>query len=253
MKRKAIILLLWIGIWQLLSIFIHNSIVLVGPADTMIAFVQLIKTQKFLLSIGNSFTKITMGFLMGSVLGIFLAGFSYKHSYFEEFIRPLMLLLKTVPVVSFVILALIWIGNKNLSSLISMMVVMPILYFNTLVGLQHTDHELLEMAQVYHMSFQAKLKYIFFPEIYSYLLSGFQTAIGMSWKSGVAAEVIGQPLNTIGNGLYRAKIYLENGEILAWTITLVMISFGFEKIFIFLLGRLVPNKIKHKRRSFFHY
>ena len=55
-------------------------------------------------------------------------------------------------------------------------------------------------------------------------------ACGLCWKSGVAAEVIGLPSGSIGERLYDAKIYLNTGEVLAWTLVIVLISLACEKL-----------------------
>ena len=57
----------------------------------------------------------------------------------------------------------------------------------------------------------------------------------MSWKAGVAAEVIGIPDGSIGEKLYEAKVYLSSADLFAWTVVIVFISILFEKIFLFIL------------------
>ena len=242
MKKKILIIVLWLFIWQLLSLVVHNNILLVGPAETFQALSAMIKIPEFWKSVIGSFEKITGGFLLGSAAGIFCAVFAYQKPLFGEILEPLVMLLKTVPVASFVILVLIWAGNSNLSFLISMIVAFPILYLNTHSGLQSADQKLLEMAGIYRMAAWPRIRYIFLPEMYPFLLGGFKIAIGMSWKSGVAAEVIGQPLNSLGNGLYQSKIYLATGEVLAWTIVIVGLSWSFEKIFLLLLKLIDPDR-----------
>ncbi|MBQ8031686.1 MAG: ABC transporter permease subunit [Butyrivibrio sp.] len=111
----------------------------------------------------------------------------------------------------------------------------PILYLNTLEGLKSTDVKLLEMAKVYRMPGTRLLRYIYLPQLKPFFKSAFKLAIGMSFKSGIAAEVIGQPLGTIGNGLYLSKIYLETADLFAWTIVVVLISFICEKLISLLL------------------
>ncbi len=98
---------------------------------------------------------------------------------------------------------------------------------------------MLEMTNVFRMPKTRVIRYIFLPTLKPFFQSAFKLAIGMSFKSGIAAEVIGQPLRTIGNGLYQAKIYLETGELFAWTIVIVLISFVCEKILALVLGRAI--------------
>ena len=230
--RKLLIIAFWLLLWQLLALIIHNPILMVGPFETLRTLGALLRTTMFWQSLAFSFVRIIAGFLIGSAVGILLAWGSYRRPFLEEILAPFILALKAVPVASFVIILLIWAGNRMLSLYISALVVLPLLYLNTLSGLKATDPKLLEMATVFHMPTTRCLRFIYLPALVPYLYSAFQTALGMAWKSGVAAEVIGQPLGSMGNGLYNAKIYLETGELLSWTIAIILISYLFERLFL---------------------
>ena len=90
------------------------------------------------------------------------------------------------------------------------------------------------MARVFHMPFKNRVFYLYRPACKSFLDSALKISIGMSWKSGVAAEVIGMPDYSIGEALYRAKIYLETADVLAWTAVTILLSAICEKIIIYL-------------------
>ncbi len=220
----------WIVIWQLVAIIIRNKIILAGPVETLSALANLVKTESFWGSVWQTTGRILLGFLIGSLLGIALAYLAHAKSFVADFLKPLVSALKSVPVASFVILLLIWFGSRNISVIIVAMVVFPILYLGTYEGLAATDYKMLEMAHVFRMPLSRQIRYIYIPHLKPFWKSSFKLAIGMSFKSGIAAEVIGQPLNTIGNGLYLSKVYLETGELFAWTIVVVLIAFICEKI-----------------------
>ena len=234
--KKTGIILVWLIMWQLLSAAVHNSILMAGPVESAKALMQMILTREYRNAILFSLIRILGGFCFGSAMGISLAFISYRVRFMEDFLKPFISVLKAVPVASFVIILLIWAGNKNLSFYISSLVVMPLLYINTLGGLKATDPKLLEMADVFRIPVLRRVRYIYLPSVYPYLYSAFQAALGMAWKSGVAAEVIGQPLGSMGNGLYQAKIYLETADLFAWTITIVVVSFLVEKLILGLMG-----------------
>ena len=59
----------------------------------------------------------------------------------------------------------------------------------------------------------------------------------MGFKSGIAAEVIGVPDGSIGEGLYLAKIYLSTAELFAWTFMIIVVSTLFEKLFLWILKK----------------
>ncbi|MCI6453358.1 ABC transporter permease subunit [Hungatella sp.] len=233
--RKAGIICFWLVLWQLISIAVHNSIVLVGPAEVAGALVSQISTVEFWRTIGLTFGKICSGFSGAFLAGILVGSAACRFPFLKDLLEPVMVLVKSVPVASFVILALIWIGSKNLSVFIAFLVVFPMIYVNTISGLNSADAQLLEMAGVFHMSGWKKFRYIYWPALLPYLINGAAISLGMSFKSGIAAEVIGVPDHSIGEKLYMAKIYLSTADLFAWTLVIIVISGLFEKAFIQLL------------------
>lgn len=71
-----------------------------------------------------------------------------------------------------------------------------------------------------------------------HLISASTVSIGYAWKSGVAAEIIGLINGSVGNELYKAKLYLDTPQLFAWTISIIIVSFICEKIINLLLRSL---------------
>lgn len=228
--RRIIIIVIWLLIWQLVSLAINNSILCAGPIETIKALVGMITTSSFWLTLLYSAIRITAGFIAGSIIGLVLAWFAYRHNLIAEFLSPFVSAVKSIPVASFVIIILIWVGSSIMSAVVVSLVVFPIVYLNTLEGLRSTDIKLLQMAQVFKMRPIMKLKHIYLRSLKPFLISSFSLAIGMSWKSGIAAEVIGRPRSSMGDGIYSSKIYLETDKLFAWTICAVLLAYVFERI-----------------------
>lgn len=239
--RKAAIMMFWLAVWQLGALAAGNPIIIVGPLETGAALGRLIPSVEFWRSIAFSFGKISLGFLGAFLAGLILGSAGYCFPVIKELLEPVMALLKSIPVASFVILALLWTGSENLSILISFLVALPMLYVNTLAGLESTDQKLLEMAWVFRMKRFKKIRYLYVPSLAPYLNSGCRIALGMCWKSGVAAEVIGVPDHSIGEKMYLSKIYLNTADLLAWTFVIIVISAVFEKLALKVLSCLVPK------------
>lgn len=246
--KNAGIILFWFIVWQAASLAVRNSIILVGPLEVIRALWTQAAGADFWRTILLSFGKINLGFLSAFTTGILTGAAAARYPFFKDLLNPVMTLILSIPVASFVILALIWIGSGNLSVFIAFLVVFPMIYVNTLAGFENTDPELLEMARVFHMSRGKKLYYIYRPAVLPYLISGCRVALGMSWKSGIAAEVIGVPSHTIGEKLYMAKIYLSTADLFAWTLVIIFISTVFEKFFLWLLNQLTPD-LQYKKKS----
>lgn len=227
----------WLGIWQLASLWIGQEILLVSPFAVFRRLAELALAYDFWRSVLSSVIRITGGFLGGAAAGAAAAGFAFKFRRVEELLEPFVLTIKAAPVASFIILILIWIPSRNLSMLISFLMVFPIIYTNVLEGAKSMDIKLLEMARVFRLSRPIRLKYLYFPQIVPYFQTGCSLGLGLGWKAGVAAEVIGIPENSIGEQLYNAKIYLNTADLFAWTLVIILLSFVFERVLLYLIGR----------------
>lgn len=230
----------WLVVWQMASVLINrNSLLtlLVSPVDVLLRLKQLMMTAAFWASIQFSLLRIAAGFLMAVALGIFLAAVSAKYRRVGELLAPAMLAIKTIPVASFIILALILFSSRNLAVLISFLMVLPIIYTNVLAGILETDRELLEMGKVFRMSPWRMVRYLYIPQVMPFFRSACTIGLGLCWKSGIAAEVIGIPEGSIGEHLQQAKIYLDTPDLFAWTLVIVAVSVCFEKVVLWLLER----------------
>lgn len=228
--RKILIIIFWLGVWQLLAMCVDNLLLVVTPMQALRALVTLAGQAEFWQSAFGSLWRIALGFLLGAVLALLLAAVSYRYTIAEEVLRPFMVFCKAVPVAVFAVLLLIWWGSSLLAVAICFLVVFPNIYLNTLEGLKSADRELLEMAEVFRLPFHTRFFYIYRPALKPFWLSAFQLSLGMCWKSGVAAEVIGTPAHSIGGALYLAKIYLDTADLFAWTAVIIVLSVLFEKI-----------------------
>ena len=97
------------------------------------------------------------------------------------------------------------------------------------------DPRLAEMAEVFEIPVLLRVRYIYASQVLPFFRAGCSLALGLCWKSGIAAEVIGLPENTIGENLYNAKIYLNTPDLFAWTLVIVAVSVLFEKVFLKLI------------------
>lgn len=239
---RAAVLCFWLLVWELSGRWVGNEIFLPSPLAVTEALVQLCKDLNFWQTILFSSFRIILGFLLALTIGILLAVTSYRNRIINELISPLMKIIKAMPVASFIILALVWIKAKNLSVLISFLMVVPVIYTNVFQGLRVADEKLLQMAKVFHIGSWKTIKAIYIPSVIPYFISAVSVGLGFCWKSGIAAEVIGIPAGSIGERLYEAKLYLMTKELFAWTIVIILISVLFEKAVMLLLRTAQNDK-----------
>ena len=231
LKRAAAIAFA-LMLWQAAAMALSQRLLLVSPIQVAVRLGSLLLEGSFWRTVLYSFLRIEAGFLLGLFAGAVLAAAAARFSLLEILIWPFMTAVKSVPVASFIILSLIWLGASGLSVFISFLMVLPIVYFNVLEGMKSTDRKLLEMAEVFAIPWGRRMRYLYLPQVKSFLLSACRTALGISWKAGIAAEVIGIPDGSIGERLYEAKIYLDTADLFAWTLVIVLLSALFEKLFL---------------------
>lgn len=225
--------------WQVAAMLIHQNILLVSPLQVAMRLTTIWREKDFFASLWFSFYHIVGGFFLGLFMGILLAALASRFRVVEHLLWPWMATIKSVPVASFVVICLIWLSARNLSVFISFLVVLPVIYQNVLTGLRSGDGKMEEMARVFHLPWHRRLRYVTLPKLRPFLLSACSITCGMAWKAGVAAEIIGTPNGSMGRQLYLSKIYLDTDDLLAWTVVIVAVSVLFEKLFLFVLRRIL--------------
>lgn len=233
-KMTAVLLLLCL--WQGAAVLLDRKILLASPVSVILRLFTIWRETGFLNAVFFSFLRIAGGFLAAFMLGVLLSVAAGKFSSVEMLLSPLMATVKSVPVASFIIIALIWLSSSELSVFISFLMVLPIIYNNCLAGIKSIDNKMLEMADIFRFSFGKRFLFIWLPSIKPHILSACRTALGIAWKSGIAAEVIGIPSGSIGEKLYEAKAYFNTVDLFAWTVIIVALSFLFETVCLRLLN-----------------
>ncbi|MBQ9384586.1 MAG: ABC transporter permease subunit [Ruminiclostridium sp.] len=227
--------LFWLVVWQLAAVAVNSSLLLASPVEVVRRLIELVPDMKFLGSVLFTTGRIMLGALLGTVTGIVFAVLAGRFVFFEKLFAPLITAVKAVPVASFTILALIWITSSGLSVLITFLIALPVVYSNIFEGIRALDPELTVMARVFRIPPFKRLVGIYFSQMMPYFRAAVKLAVGLCWKSGVAAEVIGTPRGSIGEKLYASKIYLETADLFAWTLVVILLSLVTEKLFIFII------------------
>ncbi len=207
--RKAGIIVFWLAVWELLDHVIDNRLVLAGPIRTAQALVAQIGQPDFWVICGASFGRIALGFLLSFLVGFLLALISCRHRLFRDFVDPIISLPRTIPVASFIILLLIWVGNQALTVFLAFFIVLPLIYTNMVTGFESVDKQMLEMARVYKLSKWRTFLYIYRPAFMPFLMRSTKISLGMTWKSGIMAEVLATPKPSIGKEMATARTFLD--------------------------------------------
>ena len=172
------------------------------------------------------------------VLGVMLAVVCCRSRLLDALLSPLVTMVKSTPVASFIILLLIWVGRDLLPTVIVVLMVLPVVWGNVCAGIRNTDPLLLRTARVFGFSRWRTLRRVYVPSVMPHFLSACRTSLGLAWKSGIAAEVLTVPTMSIGKMLFESKLYWEVTDLFAWTVVVILCSLIIEKVLMAAVGRL---------------
>jgi NitT/TauT family transport system permease protein len=222
--------LFWLAVWALAAAAVGQELLLPSPSQVLRCLVRLAGGAEFWRTVFRSILRVLSGILAATVLGVLLAALTERSRVCKLLFAPLMTLVKSTPVASFIILALIWLGRDILPVVITGLMVLPVVWANVSAGIAGQDIQLLEMAAVYRLSRWSILRNITVPSVLPYFRSALSSALGLGWRAGIAAEVLTVPQLSIGKRIYESKLYLETTELFAWTLTVILLSLLIERV-----------------------
>ena len=230
-NKKIFVFIFWILIWEVLYLFIKKTIIVPSPISVFTKLIEICKEKEFWISIFYSFSKTLIGFFGALILGSFLGFITYLSKPIKEILSPILLIIKTAPIVSFIMLTLFFINSNYIPIVISMLMVLPIVWENIYNGIDNVEEKYLQMAKSYEYTKNDIIKNIYIPKVLPYFISSAAIGIGFAWKSSITAELVSSIKYGIGNEIYLAKLYLETESIFAWTFVIIILSLIFQKIF----------------------
>ncbi|MBO4697162.1 MAG: ATP-binding cassette domain-containing protein [Lachnospiraceae bacterium] len=249
----AAAVLLWIGLWEFAAYRLNKPVLLPYPMTVFRTLIGMLKDRQFLAIVWGSFRHVTAGFLLALAAGVLLAVISSLSEVIETLLMPGVKLVKTVPVVSFIILLLFFVKPEKIGLVISLLMVFPVVYENVRKGITSTDTRLKEAAKVFRLPFGSRLSCMLIPSMIPYTAAACSAGLSLCWKAGIAAELIAQAPKSIGHELYYSKLYVDAEAVFAWTIIIIAVSVLFEKVFLILFRLLTvsfsnPTLWKHRGR-----
>lgn len=239
----------WLVVWQVASMLDSSGILLCGPLDALLALCRLSSTQTFWSSIWFSTLRIVAGVLLGYIIAGALAAASWHTSTVRILLQPALLAIKSTPVACIVVILLIWTGAANVSVITVLLLVVPAIYFALCTGLDNMDAGQRNLFEIFGARGRRRFFALIWPAVLPYLQAASSTVLGMSWKAGIAAELIGVPAGSLGERIYQAKLLLETPDLFAWTFCVICLSWLFEHGAMALLRGTWPRAAKLALRA----
>lgn len=230
--------LFWVGLWQVGAMAVGEELLLPTPLAVFSQLIELLGEGDFWQITLYSLGRVMLGMLMGVGIGAIVAILIFLVPILDWILTPAVRVIRATPVVSFIILVILWTKRDYVPAVAAALMVMPVVTGNLVQGLRETDPKLIELGHALRFSPLKRGLLIYLPSSLPYFLSAVVTSMGLSWKAGVAAEVICIPTYSIGRELSDARIYWETADLFAWTLVVILLSILLERILSSLLGRV---------------
>jgi len=239
-KSKAIItkdramglfsILLLIFLWKIISVTTASEMLLPAPEKIFRVLVKLVASDDFIFSAGYTVLRGLLGFLISLAVGIITGIMAGLNRTFDVMIRPVIVAVRATPVISIILLALIWLATDLVPVFIGFLIMYPIISTNVTEGIKSVDGELVAMAKTYRVKTSRLILEVYIPAISPFITGGISNAAGIGWKAIIASEVLSQPRFAIGTQMHTAQSYLMVAELVAWTVIAVILSYIFEAL-----------------------
>lgn len=230
----------WLAVWVLVAGLVAQPLILPGPGAVVVALLRLVCDGGTWAILAGSGARILGGLALAAVCGGVLAGISSRSRAFAHLVAPALSFVKATPVACVVVLLLIWLGSARVSIAVVFLMALPGVYFSLVEGLAQVDQPLEQMFRLHGVQGWRLFCAHTWREVLPFVLSCARAVIGMSWKAGVAAELIGMATGTVGERIYQAKLLIETADLLAWTVLVVAASWACERVLVWLLRASGP-------------
>jgi NitT/TauT family transport system permease protein len=214
--------------WQLAAAFIQLPLILPMPREALNQAISLIGTIDFWHHLGASLTRGIWGFGWALFFGLAVGTCCGRSKAVGAFFRPLIILFRSTPVMSVIILALIWFKSDTVPVFVVFLMAFPIIVQNIIAGIREVDHDLLEVVASYRVTKWRRFIYLYLPSVAPFLAAGISSGLGITWKVLIAAEVLSYPAWGIGAQMDTARTYLQTDKVFAWTLVVIALGLVFD-------------------------
>ena len=165
--------------------------VLPAPSAVLAAFRDSLASGELLANIAISTQRALIGFIIGGAIGFGLGLANGLWSLSRDITDTTLQMVRNIPHLALIPLVILWFGIDEGAKifLVALGVFFPI-YVNTLLGVQGTDPQLVEMGRIYGMKPWALFTKVILPGALPAIFAGLRYALGIMWLTLIVAETI---------------------------------------------------------------
>lgn len=229
MRRKVLIWILYFILWQGIAMFVNQSIILPSFLDVFNRLVTILSDSPFYVHLFYTLLRVVLGTVVAFVLSFIFAILSYDFDFVDNALKPIVLISKTIPNITYILLVLIWFSREMSVFFVTLLILFPVLYTQISSALLGINPEHLEVLKLYPETYFYRLFKVILPLIKISLIEGIKGALSLGFKVGVMAEILGQVQPGLGYLMHLARMNFETVDLFAYTAIMIMVVVLIEK------------------------
>ena len=215
---------MWLA-WFIASVCVDNPYVIPSVGETVSELFSLLFGEgalSFWTAFGWTLLRSLGAWLVSCVIAAALAALSASNVRVRAFIKPLVAVIRTLPVMAVTLMLLIWSTRSVVPVIVSSLTLCPLMYAQFMAAFDGIDGKLLQMAKVYNLPVRDRVFKVCLPQMLPSILSQTGANISLSLKVVISAEVLASTFRAIGGLINEANLFLNTAQMFALTISMLI-------------------------------
>ena len=235
-------LIVALAIYAIVSKAVGIELLVPSIPNVIKKFFSLFAQSSFYKAVAGTLGRAAISYFLSFALAIILAVATKICPYLRRALSPIILLIRIMPTMSIILIALIWFNSSQSTVLVAFCVIFPMLYTCFCDAIESVDKDLIEMSKVYKVDRKSMVLRMYLPQALPMAFTGVKSSIGLNLKLVIAAEVLAQTADSIGVYMQLSKMILDTSTLLAWTAVAIILGGIFELIVILIEKKAVKGR-----------
>jgi len=210
-----------VAIWQAAAL-VAASPTLPGPAETFEAMREEIAFGYF-SHLFATLARVAAAFLIAMAVGAAIGVWLGMNAQADRFFGGWVILFLNLPALVTIILCYVWFGLTEAAAVTAVAVnKIPNVAATLREGAKALSTDLSEMAQVYQLSWSARMRHVVLPQLAPFFAAAARNGLALVWKIVLVVELLGRP-NGVGFKIHEHFQLFNVAAILAYAIGFIVI------------------------------
>ncbi|MBR1624630.1 MAG: ABC transporter permease subunit [Clostridia bacterium] len=218
-----------VGLWALLAKIVNIELIIPSLQSTFRQLGRILSAKDFYIALGSTLWRSLASFAIGAFSALGLSLLSLLKPV-KKILSPFIKIIRSVPTMSVILLAVIWLKPTVSPIFVAFLINFPIMYSGFLSAMESIDGELISMSKIYNVSLKDRVLSLYLPSVAPAAFDCMQSSISLTVKIIISAEVLAQTRNSLGIMMQISRAYLETAELIAYTITAIVLSYLLELV-----------------------